>query len=99
MSKLNCICGNQISFVTSPNEQTGFLLTDQGMDELYSKNEDSKPIFFSDIHERGRHILECFKCGRLAINHPEINSNSVKWYNPEDGKSGNLMKFIEEHKT
>lgn len=46
-----------------------------------------------DIQIGGRDIRECPECGRLAINHPEVNSNTVKWYKPENGESGHFMKF------
>lgn len=89
MSKLNCICGNQISDVMFPNEYTGLIISSKTEDDF----EDCAGLTMDDLNYCGRDIWECSKCGRLVVNHPEINSNTVKWYKPEDGQSGHLMKF------
>ena len=89
MSKLNCICGNQISYVVFPNESTGIIISSKSEDDF----EECGGLTMDDIKYGGRDIWECPECGRLAVNHPEINSNNVKWYKPENGEKGNLMKF------
>lgn len=86
MAKLNCICGAQLSNVMCPNQTEGLLLRDIDM-------EFDDRLSCCDISDIGRAVWECYACGRLAFNHPDKDGNRVKWYKPEDGEPGNLMKF------
>ena len=89
MSKLNCICGNQISDVMCPNQYTGVIITSEEIDAFEG---------CEDIVRDGRDVWECPKCGRLAVSYPDKITSFVKWYKPEDSQCGNLMKFKEREK-
>ena len=86
MARLKCLCGNSLSNVCSPNEMEGYLLTDMDMEF-----DDDKSCL--DIMDIARCVWECDKCGRLAFNFPNKDSDTVKWYKPENGENGGLMKF------
>lgn len=86
MAKLNCLCGNQLSNTSCPNQVQGVLIKDQAME--FEENRNCVQIAAS-----GRSVWECDKCGRLAVNYPDKNSNKVKWYKPENGEPGHLMHF------
>jgi len=86
MARLKCVCGNSLSNCSSPNEVEGRLIKDMDMEF-----DDEKSCL--DIVDISRLVWECEKCGRLAFNYPKMDSNSMKWYKPENGKTGNLMKF------
>jgi len=90
MSKLNCTCGNQLSSVMWPNDHIGTLVTQWQIDALEERREMS-------VREiaKGRAIWECSECGRLAIDHPKAGDRTVKWYSPDAGKVGDLMKRVE----
>ena len=92
MSKLNCHCGNQISNVVFPSEYTGLIISSKAEDDF----EEVTSLTMDDIRYGGRDIWECPECGRLAVNYPKINSNTVKWYKPEDNIKGDIMKFHQE---
>ncbi len=85
MAQLTCLCGNSLSNIESPNEVEGLLLRDVDM-----SFDEADSIQISDI---GRHVWECGKCGRLSISYPKKEDMTVKWYIPEDGNPGNLMRF------
>ena len=82
VAKLECLCGNLLSNVACPNEIEGYLLTDMDVD-----------VNKIDPIEDGRSVWECDECGRLAFSHPGRQDCSVKWYRPEDGQPGGLMKY------
>lgn len=81
MSKLLCKCGTQLSDVLWPNKYCGYLLTETQLDA------DVK-----DLQGASRHVWECYACGRLGIDFPKAGDATVKWYLPENGKSGELFK-------
>ena len=81
MSKLTCPCGNRLSDVLYPGKATGILLSMQQVDRM-------NVVPGSNLFE-GREVWECDKCGRIAFIHP---GGSVKWYSPDDGQYGALMK-------
>jgi hypothetical protein len=81
MSVITCVCGNLLPDIYecdtegfTANQIKIFGCMDQ---EYYEPGE-------------GRSILECERCGALAIEHPRITS-SVKFYLPENGKFNNLF--------
>jgi hypothetical protein len=85
MVVLKCICGNLL-FDTCESDGEAFT-EDQGVsvtkigefeDEYYPVGE-------------GRDILECEKCGALAIEDP-LDSAYVKYYLPESKKFNGLFK-------
>jgi len=78
MSKLKCKCGNIISAVT--NQSEGVLITSS---DLSNDN--------FDLSEISRDILECPKCGRLAISYPNKHDWKVKFYVPENDKDSRLI--------
>jgi hypothetical protein len=84
MSKLNCVCGWQISDVGHPSQEIGNIVTQCEFDA-------NEPEKAAQLIENGREIWECSQCGRLGIEFPR-GSNNVKWYAPADGKSGHLMR-------
>lgn len=86
MAQLICLCGNQLSNCSCPNQVEGVLIKDQDMEFEDNRN-------CVQIADLGRSVWECDQCGRLAINHPAKNSNEVKWYKPENAKPGHLMRF------
>jgi len=88
MGKLRCKCGNILSNVASPNEVEGYLIKDQDLE--FEGLRDS-----SDIMDIGRLVWECNECGRLAVSYPGKDDATVKWYVPEDGIPGGLMRFDE----
>jgi hypothetical protein len=65
----------------------GWLLTDTEMDRSMEQPIDS--LRFMDL---ATDVWECGECGRLAVNWPNIGDGTVKWYRPEDGEPGHLMK-------
>ena len=85
MGKLNCICGNRLSNVQSPNEVEGILIKDYDLDWEGEKD-------LIQVLELGREVWECNECGRLAISYPDMNDRKMKWYKPENGEPGHLMK-------
>jgi hypothetical protein len=85
MAKLKCICGSQISNVSSPNTVEGYLISDLDMENC---NLDGAMA----VMDAARGMWECWNCGRLGFNHPDKHSSSVKWYRPEDGQNGALLK-------
>jgi hypothetical protein len=88
MGKLLCNCGNILSNCMCPNETEGVLIRDIDMEFDDDRN-------CLQIARMGRDVWECEKCGRLAISYPKRNDCHVKWYLPEDGKPGGLMRFRE----
>ena len=85
MAKLKCVCGAILSNCLCPGDTEGYLLTDRqlsGRDEWESY----------EVITLGRGVWECHCCGRLGINHPAANDFTVKWYSPDDGIYGELMK-------
>jgi hypothetical protein len=95
-----------LSNVRSPNETEGRILRDidverlPGLAELWGSRLVIAPKQLEsldrDIAEIGRGFWECDECGRLAVSFPHRRDTNVKWYAPEDGKAGHLMKFREE---
>ncbi len=77
MGKLKCICGNILSDTCHPDINQGLLI---------SSWDDENHNF-----ENNYEVMECDKCGALAIEYPK-NSPEVKWYIPFDGKCLNLFK-------
>lgn len=84
MAKLRCICGAQLSNVSSPNKVEGYLISDLDMD---SKNLDGACA----VADAARGMWECYHCGSLGFNYPEKDSSTVKWYRPYDNVAGNLL--------
>ncbi len=82
MSKLNCKCGWQISSVGYPSVEIGVIVT---------QNEEDASTDSASTLRDGREIWECSRCGRLAIEFPR-GSRQVKWYAPEDGQPGHIMR-------
>jgi surface antigen len=95
MSKVNCPCGTQISDVGYPCPNKAALFTDVAFDQ--AEISDSHRFVVSDVILDSRDVWECYECGRLAIDYPEAGSNSLKWYVPENGIKGDVMK-PQEHK-
>lgn len=87
MAKLKCLCGDELSNTMQPNDIEGTLLADYDIDNIESFEED----IIMGIDVWGRSVWECKECGRLAINHPKRDSNTVKWYKPENGEPGKLI--------
>ncbi len=77
MGKLKCICGE--------------ILSDTCGDDAYAftKYQLDQESETQDAYNRG--ILECPKCGTLAIEDP-INSYHVQYYKPENGKFNKLFR-------
>lgn len=74
MTKIQCLCGENLYDVTCPGPNKGWLLRDIDIC-------DAKNWAASDIIENGRDVWECHKCGRIAIGNC-VNAD-VKWYSPE----------------
>lgn len=89
MGRVHCPCGNTISDVLSPSDWTGDYISSSAMDEL----EGPAPIPFIDLLNRTHGIIECTQCGRLAMDVPG-SGGGIKWYSPDDGKPGNLMRTV-----
>ncbi len=81
MSKLNCLCGNQLSNVLSPSQNNGWFVNDVAVDNQQDWDE-------CTVIEIGRDVWECHECGRIAFGNKA--DPGVKWYAPEDGKPGHL---------
>lgn len=86
MGKLGCPCGNVISSVSYPNECIGTVVTQTEYDMKSGKTD-------FDLVDNGRDVWECRECGRLAVSYPGRTDNTVKWYSPDDGKPGHLMRY------
>ena len=86
MARLTCPCGNELTNQSTPSQVEGILIKDQDMEFETELN-------CSEVSDLGRIVWECDKCGRLAISFPNKHDIKVKWYAPEDGIPGNLMKF------
>jgi hypothetical protein len=82
MGKIRCICDNILSD-TCGEDGEAFRQVDS--------YEGSSAGFEVYREGDGRSILECNKCGCLLIEDP-INSNTVKFYKPENGKFNKLFK-------
>ena len=83
MARLQCSCGNELSNVISPSSYNGWLVSDIQLDSIEG---DVDSTYF--IRE-GRDVWECDQCGKIAIGNNK--DNKVKWYLPEDRKSGKLF--------
>ena len=86
MARLICICGNELTNQSIPSQTEGILIKDQYL-------EFEEKLNCVEVSELGRVVWECDKCGRLAVSFPSKDDSKVKWYTPEDGIPGNLMKF------
>lgn len=64
-----------------PNKYCGYMITETQLDSGVD-----------DIQNASRHVWECSECGRIAIDNPSDGLGRVKWYTPENGKSGELFK-------
>ncbi len=82
MGKLKCICGNILSDTCGDD---GEAFTEDQAQEIDFHNDD---CYFAG---EGRSILECRKCGALAIEDP-IDSCNVKFYEPENKQYNGLFK-------
>lgn len=80
MGKLRCVCENILSD-TCGDDGEAFSQKDMDKDEHYEAG-------------MGRGILECEKCGALAIEDPK-ESCYVKYYIPENGKFNGLFRQVE----
>lgn len=89
VGRVYCPCGNTISDVLSPSDWTGDYISSSAMDEL----EGPAPVSFIDLLNRTHGIIECTQCGRLAMDVPG-SGGGIKWYSPDDGKPGNLMRTV-----
>lgn len=78
MSKLNCICGWQISDVGSPSDWTGHIINDHQADKHIENKLES---FYMDL----KSVWECTKCGRIAIDRTS-SGREVVWFKPVTGK-------------
>lgn len=90
MARLKCLCGNTLSNTISPNPGTGIILTDNDLEDILDA--ESPDDMAAQISDRERDVWECSGCGRLAVNFPLRSDSTVKWYKPEDGAPGNLMR-------
>lgn len=82
MANLRCPCGNGLS--NSGDSYNGGLLTGPQADYVSDGN--------ADIWDVWKETWECPECGRLAIFDSEKSSNTPKWYLPEDGQPGHVLK-------
>jgi hypothetical protein len=94
MGHLACICGHSISNVASPSNTTGYLITDLELEES-----GDKPVMDCGIEGFGRGVWECEMCGRIAVDFPNRNDRTVKWYRPEDDTPGDLLAYSAEFKA
>lgn len=88
MARLKCPCGEVLTNTGIPNEVEGILLRDIDLEWIGNDS-----VNLLEIDGLGRDIWECSSCGRLAISWPQLRGSLVKWYWPEDGNPGDLMKF------
>lgn len=87
MGKLRCPCGNVISNVQWPCPYVGYAVTQTDYDDHSDNSEDG----VRELVMGSRSIWECSECGRISFDEPR-GEHTVKWYVPEDGKPGHLMR-------
>ena len=95
MGKLRCPCGNVISSVAHPNIAIGNVVTQWELDGIPYNDDNAARGAIDD----GREVWECSDCGRLAFSYPKRDDNTVKWYSPDDGKPGHLMRPADQVKA
>lgn len=81
MAKLKCLCGEILSNVRDDNEVNGNLVP------FWMLAAHSGDL---DVIEHGIDTWECPSCGRIAIQIGE--DGTMKWYRPEDGEPGHVMR-------
>ncbi len=93
MSKVNCVCGNQISDVCMPSVTGGYLLGECALDERedVSRKLDTADSLTCAAMDIGRDFWECDQCGRIAFGYPEDGPNKIRWWSPETGGYAKLV--------
>lgn len=86
MAKLLCICGNILSDVCGYDAEA---FSENSIELIEGTQE------YAFIPGDGRSILECEKCGALAIEHP-FETCFVQFYLPENGKYNDLFRNEEK---
>ena len=82
MAHIKCPCGRTLS--NSGDAYNGGILDAAAANYVSDGN--------AALWDEWKETWECPECGRLAVFDLHADPNIVKWYLPEDGKPGHILK-------